>query len=179
MARSWERMVQKNKTQLNKQRKKQGKSSISSMSSAGSAASGEAFKGRKIALPVVLVLLACLYGLLGIASSNVPGKENLNTPTMTWFIMGAYILLGVIIYLRRPYLLVGKDTLQTTRLNRVRDISASKITNIKVAKGSVVIEQSGKGGNWVFTRLINRYDIQAMGLRLEEFAKSNNIPFEK
>ncbi|OAB44522.1 hypothetical protein [Paenibacillus glacialis] len=179
MARSWERMVQKNKNQLNKQRKKQGKSSISSFSDLGSVVSGDTFKGRKIALPVVLVLLACLYGLLGVASSTVNKGEGINTPTMTWLIMGAYILLGVIIYFRRPYLLVGKDTLQTTRLNRVRNVSATSITNIKVAKGSVVIEQKGKGGNWVFTRLINRYDIQAMGVRLEEFAKANNIPFEK
>lgn len=176
MARSWERMVQKNKSQLNKQRKKQGQPSISK---SGSIVSGDTFKGRKIVFPFVLILLAILYGLLGWASSTLPEQEQQNSPMMTWFVVGAYILLGVIIYFRRPYLLVNKDNIQTPKLNRVRNVPASNITKIKVAKGSVVIEQKGKGGNLVFTRLLNRYDINAMGERLEQFAQVNNIPFEK
>ncbi len=177
MARSWERMVEKNKKELNMKRKKQGQSSISTT---GSVASGDRFKGRKIIFPFVLIMLAVLYGLLTWASSTLPEQEQQTTsPIMNWFVVVAYIALGVILYLKRPYLLVNKDNLQTPKLNRVRSVPASDITKIKVAKGSVVIEQKGKGGNWVFTRLLNRYDVSAMGERLEQFAKVNNIPFEK
>lgn len=176
MARSWERMVEKNKKQLNQKRKKQGQSGISTT---GSIASGDRFKGRKIIFPFVLIMLAILYGLLTWASSTLPDTEKQTSPIMNWFVVIAYIVLGVILYLKRPYLLVNKDNLQTPKLNRVRSVPSSDITKIKVAKGSVVIEQKGKGGNWVFTRLLNRYDIKAMGERLEQFAKVNNIPFEK
>ncbi|AOZ91122.1 hypothetical protein [Paenibacillus crassostreae] len=176
MSRSWERKVQKNRAQLNRQRKKQGHSGFTKN---GIVVSGDTYKGRKFVFPIVLILLAILYGLLGWASSTLPDQENQSSPMMTWFVVAAYIVLGVIIYLRRPYLLVNKDNLQTTKLNRVRTISASEIARIKVKSGSVVIEPKAKGSNWVFTRLINRYDIKAMGERLEQFAKANNIHFEK
>jgi len=176
MSRSWERMVQKNKKQLNKQRKKQGKESIYSTSST----QGEVFKGRKYALPIFLVILAAFYAFLVIATydfaqQNGTAPENM---TMNWVIVGLYILLAVMIFLRRPYLRVEKNAVYTTRFNRERALPASEITKIVVNKGSVVLERNKKGGNWVFTRLINRYDTAAMGESLEKFAKNNNIPFE-
>ena len=176
MSRSWERMVQKNRSQINKQRKKQGQSG---MIKHGVIVSGDTYKGRKVVFPFVLIMLSILYGLLGWASSTMPEQESQSSPFMTWFVIIAYVVLAVILYLRRPYLLVNKDNLQTTKLSRVRTLSASEISLIKVKSGSVVIELKAKGANWVFTRLINRYDIKAMGEGLEHFAKVNNIPFEK
>lgn len=176
MSRSWERMVQKNRSDLNKQRKKQGQPG---MSKHGVIVNGNTYKGRKYVFPIVLIMLAILYALLGWASSTLPDQESQTSPGMTWFVTIAYIALAVILFLRRPYLQVNKDNLQTTKLSRVRTLTASNIAKIKVNSGSVVIEPKAKGANWVFTRLINRYDIKAMGEGLERFAKDNNIPIEK
>ncbi|HEY2493870.1 MAG TPA: hypothetical protein VGI33_13310 [Paenibacillus sp.] len=174
MARSWERMVQKNSKQLNKKRKEQG---LTSISSSKSVMSGEIFKGRKILLPFTLVVLAVFYGLLGTIAEQVTEIEQ-KSVIPQWLIIGLYVLLGVIIFMRRPYLRVDKDSLYTTRMNREARVGAINIKKISVKSGSVVIEQL-KGRNWVFSRLINRYNTEAMGESLEKFAATHKIPFEK
>lgn len=180
MSRSWERMVTKNTSQLNKQRKKDGKPSI--YASKGSA-TADIFRGRNFVLPVTLVALAAIYVLLGMAS-----QQQAMSTSITWIVVGLYILLAVVIFLRRPFLKVDKNSISTIKFNRDRRLTADQIASIKVGSGSVVIELKGakgkkgkvsKGGNWVFTRLINRYDTAAMGERLERFANTFEIPFEK
>ncbi len=180
MSRSWERMVQKNSAQLNKQRKKQGKPSL--YSSNGSA-TADVFKGRNFVLPITLVALAVIYLLLGMTSQQAAMNTSLN-----WIVVGLYVLLAIMIFLRRPFLKVDKNMLSTIKFNRDRRLTADQIAKIKAGSGSIVIEMKGtkgkkgkeiKGGNWVFTRLINRYDTEAMAERLERFAASFNIPFEK
>ncbi|MGN7357123.1 hypothetical protein ACTHPF_07120 [Paenibacillus sp. SAF-054] len=180
MSRSWERMVQKNTSQLNKQRKKEGKPSL--YASNGSA-SADVFKGRNFVLPVTLVALAAIYVLLGMASD----QQVMNT-SLTWIVVGLYILLAIVIFLRRPFIKVDKNSISTIKFNRDRRLTADQIAKIKAGSGSIVIELKGskgrngkisKGGNWVFTRLINRYDTAAIGERLERFANTFDIPFEK
>lgn len=173
MSRSWERKVSKNMNQLNKQRKKQGQASIGAGSSVAHDG-GDVFKGRKYVLPIVLLALAVLYLLLGM----VTVEAGTGSQTMNWIGVSLYILLALMIFLRKPYLKVGRSTLSTFKFNRERKLSASEISKIKILQGSVVIESKGKGGNWVFSRLINRYDTKAMGERLEQFAKVNQIPVE-
>lgn len=170
MSRSWERKVSKNMSQLNKQRKKQGQSMLGTTTTGAS--DGDVFKGRKFVLPIVLVALAVLYGLLGIATAEA-GNTVLN-----WIGVSLYLLLALMIFLRKPFLKVGRSTLSTFKFNRERKLAASEISKIKILQGSVVIENKARGGNWVFSRLINRYDTKAMGERLEQFAKVNNIPVE-
>ncbi|MHA0855289.1 hypothetical protein [Paenibacillus sp. CMAA1364] len=176
MSRSWERKVQKNRTELNKQRKKQGQPSISNQ---GVISNSNTYKGRKYVFPFILIMLGTLYGMLGWATSSLPDTGNTTSPVMTWVVTISYIVLAVILFMRRPYLQVNKDNLQTTKLSKVRVLSASNIARIKISKGSAVIETKDKGSNWVFTRLINRYNIHSMGEGLEKFATENNIPFEK
>lgn len=170
MSRSWERKVSKNMSQLNKQRKKQGQSMLGTTTTVAS--DGDVFKGRKFVLPIVLVALAVLYGLLGIATAEA-GNTVLN-----WIGVSLYLLLALMIFLRKPFLKVGRSTLSTFKFNRERKLAVSEISKIKILQGSVVIENKARGGNWVFSRLINRYDTKAMGERLEQFAKVNNIPVE-
>jgi hypothetical protein len=173
-------MVQKNSSQLNKQRKKLGKPSIYS---SDKSATADIFKGRNFVLPSTLVALAAIYLLLGMGS-----EQEVMSSSLTWIVVALYVLLAVVIFLRRPFLKVDKNSLSTIKFNRDRRLTSDQIEKIKVGPGSVVIEMKGtkdrkgkvrKGGNWVFTRLINRYDTNAMGERLERFAKSFNIPFEK
>lgn len=112
MSRSWERMVQKNSAQLNKQRKKQGKPSL--YSSNGSA-TADVFKGRNFVLPITLVALAVIYLLLGMTSQQAAMNTSLN-----WIVVGLYVLLAIMIFLRRPFLKVDKNTLSTIKFNRDR-----------------------------------------------------------
>lgn len=171
MSRSWERKVNKNMAQLNKQRKKQGQSTVGS---AVAADGSTVFKGRKYVLPIVLIALAALYGLLGMATVEAGGGSQ----TLNWVGVSLYILLALMIFLRKPYLKVERSTLSTFKFNRERKLTAKEISKIRILPGSVVIENKGRGGNWVFSRLINRYNTDAMGEKLEQFAKANQIPVE-
>ncbi|WP_106767776.1 hypothetical protein [Paenibacillus faecalis] len=173
MSRSWERKVSKNMSQLNKQRKKQGQPVLGTGTTPTS--DGDVFKGRKYVLPFVLIALGALYAMLGVLTPGVTEGSQ----TITWFGVGLYILLALMIFLRKPYLKVGRSTVSTMKYNRERNLMASEISKIRILKGSVVIENKGRGGNWVFSRLINRYDTDAMGERLEQFAKVNQIPVER
>ncbi|MBO2943045.1 hypothetical protein JJQ72_03500 [Paenibacillus sp. F411] len=172
MSRSWERKVSKNLAQVNKQRKKQGQTSIGGN---GTAADGHIFKGRKYVLPIVLLALAGLYALLGRATASAAGASDV----LNWVGVSLYVLLAIMIFLRKPFLKVGRNTLSTFKFNRERKLSPSEISKIRLLNGSVVIETSAKGGNWVFSRLINRYDTDAMGKRLEEFASMHQIAVER
>ncbi|MEK3735413.1 MULTISPECIES: hypothetical protein [Paenibacillus] len=172
MSRSWERKVNKNMAQLNKQRKKQG---LSGYQGSGTAGSADIFRGRKYVLPIILLALAALYALLGTFTT----EEGQSNSVLNWVGVSLYILLAVMIFLRKPYLKVEKAAVSTFKFNRERRLNVSEIEKILIADGSVVIQGKGRGGNWVFSRLINRYDTKAMGERLEEFAKVHHIPVER
>ncbi|OPA74670.1 hypothetical protein BVG16_23210 [Paenibacillus selenitireducens] len=169
MGRSWERMVQKNTKKANQIRKKQGQQAIGSVSQAKSDI--DRFFGRNLILPITLIAFAVLYAIL------YSGVEQKTSVTMFWVTVGLYILLGIVLFIRRPYLNVGKAFLGTRRFNRDIRVDAAQVKQITVQKGYVVIETKAKGSNWVFSRLTNRYDTVAMGERLQEFARTHNVPF--
>ncbi|GAB6930151.1 hypothetical protein JCM10914A_41340 [Paenibacillus sp. JCM 10914] len=173
MSRSWERKVNKNMAQLNKQRKKQG---MSSYQGGAISANNDIFKGRKYVLPLVLLALAGLYALLGTATSNAAGGGN---EVLNWIGVSLYILLALMIFLRKPYLKIERSSVSTMKFNRERRLAVTDIEKIKLAQGSVVIQGKGKAGNWVFSRMMNLYDTDAMGKRLEEFAKAHQIPVDR
>ncbi|MBT2287944.1 hypothetical protein J7E73_02125 [Paenibacillus albidus] len=172
MARSWERMVQRNTQQINKQRKKQGKASIYA-STTSTAKESDVFKGRNIVLPVVLVLLGVLYWLVGTIDTT-EGSGGL----MNWLGIVLYFLLAALLFFRRPYLKVERARLSTTKFNRERLLPADQIEKIFLSRASVTIKYKGKRSTWMFSRFINRYDTALMGKRLEEFAKLNHIEVE-
>lgn len=168
MARSWERMVQRNASQLNKQRKKQGKESI--YSSKSPSKNTEIFKGRNIAFPVVLVILGSMFWVVG-SIDQARGNGML----ANWLGVVLYYLLAALLFFRRPYLKVESARLSTIKFNRERFLPASDIEKIILSRGAVVIKHKGKRTKWIFTRLMNRYDTKAMSTRLEAFAKANHI----
>ncbi|MBT2763108.1 hypothetical protein [Paenibacillus sp. ISL-20] len=172
MSRSWERKVNKNMSQLNKQRKKQG---LTSYQVSAVTDKHDVFKGRKYVLPLVLVALAGVYALLGTATSEAAGGSN---DVLNWVGVSLYILLALMIFLRKPYLKIERASVSTMKFNRERRLAVSDIEKIKLASGSVVIQGKGKAGNWVFSRMMNLYDTKAMGERLEKFAKTHQIPVE-
>jgi uncharacterized membrane protein SirB2 len=173
MARSWERMVQRNTHQVNKQRKKSGKDTIHSSSSSAASKTSEVFRGRNIVLPVVLLGLGIMYWTVGTVD-----QQNGNGSWMNVMGIVLYFVLAALIFFRRPYLKVEKARLSTFKFNRERFLAAADIEKIIISRGSVTIKHKGKRMKWIFSKLINRYDIGAMGERLEQFAKVNNVVIE-
>ncbi|MHA6529024.1 hypothetical protein [Paenibacillus sp. BAC0078] len=170
MARSWERMVQRNTQQLNKQRKKQGKESIYASTSSAAAKGSDIFKGRNIVFPVVLLLLGIMFWVVG-SIDEARGSGIL----ANWLGVVLYFLLAALLFFRRPYLKVERARLSTIKFNRERWLPAADIEKIIVTRSAVSIKYKGKRTQWVFSKLLNRYDIQAMGERLEQFAKQNHV----
>ncbi|MNV51399.1 hypothetical protein D3C71_1434460 [compost metagenome] len=68
--------------------------------------------------------------------------------------------------------------MSTFKFNRNRILEADQIEKIIVSRRAVSIKPKAKRGNWVFSKLINRYDTAAMGERMEQFAKQHRIPLE-
>ncbi|MEK4058709.1 MULTISPECIES: hypothetical protein [Paenibacillus] len=170
MARSWERMVQRNTQQVNKQRKKQGKDSIYASSSKSAAKNSDIFKGRNIAFPVVLMLLGIMFWVVG-SIDEARGSGIL----ANWLGVVLYFALAALLFFRRPYLKVERNRVSTIKYNRERWLQAGDIEKITLSRGVVVLKYKGKRKQWIFSKLINRYNTEAMGVRLEEFGKANNI----
>ncbi|MFD1954784.1 hypothetical protein ACFSL6_11575 [Paenibacillus thailandensis] len=162
MSRSWERKVQKNMSALNKQRKKQGKMHI-----ATGAAKVDRYVGRSYLLPLFLLFFIGLYVIL----SMMTLKE---FNTMEWVTVAAYIVLALFFFLRRPYLAVGKDYVQTRKMSRDRVLRAADIKTITLSQGTIMIEPS-KGANWIFSKWMNRYPTEEIASRMREFANANHI----
>ncbi|CAH1192604.1 hypothetical protein PAECIP111892_01039 [Paenibacillus auburnensis] len=170
MARSWERMVQRNTQQVNKQRKKQGKETIYASKSASAAKDSDIFKGRNIVFPLVLLLLGIMFWVVG-SVDEAQGSGIL----ANWLGVVLYFLLAALLFFRRPYLKVERARVSTIKYNRERWLQASEIEKIIVSRSMVSLKYKGKRKQWVFSRFLNRYNTAAMGERLTEFAKANNI----
>ncbi|MGO4539036.1 hypothetical protein [Paenibacillus sp. YIM B09110] len=167
MSRSWERKVRKNMSQVNKQRKKHGEGSI--------VLNGEkAVKivGRNYIAPILLLLFIGLYVIL------IQSQKDYQIDTMFYVTIACYVVLAGLFFLRRPYIQIGKDYVQTRRMMGDKRLTASSIKGISTQPGYVVIEPQ-KGGNWVFSRLINRYPTDEINEKLKLFAQANGISFQQ
>lgn len=162
MSRSWERKVQKNMSALNKQRKKQGKAFV-----ATGAAKADRYVGRSYLLPLFLLFFIGIYVMMAMMT-----MAEFNT--LEWVTIAAYVVLALFFFLRRPYLTVGKDYIQTRKMSRDRRLTASQIKSITLSPGSIMIEPA-KGANWLFSKWMNRYPTEEIAERMREFADANRI----
>ncbi|GGH22817.1 LPXTG cell wall anchor domain-containing protein [Paenibacillus segetis] len=175
---SFDRKVERNMVKL----KKKGKNPVIKATASGKGSSptfgakgdGDIFKGRKIILPGALSLIAILYAALGLM-----GPATGENQTLFWVTIGLYLLLAVVIFLRKPYLRVDKNRLYTSKFNRDKYLDASNVSKIIHNKSKIVIVPKGKESKWVFYRFRNFFDTEAMALRLGEFAHTNHITIEK
>lgn len=169
MSRSWERMVQRNAKKVNKQRKKEGKPSVYAQEK-----QGDKFLGRNFIFPAILVMLMVFYVIV-----FAPWVTDMQQDTtMFWVTLGCYGLLALFYFLRRPYLGVTRDTLETRRFTGYKTLTPAQIRKIALSPGYVVVE-SVKGQNWVFSRFMNRYPVAKMGERLKAFAELHKIEIEE
>jgi len=169
MSRSWERMVSKNTKQINKRRKKEGKKSLSATGSP----QVDRFRGRNYIVPSLLIMLIIFYVTLAQPWSNT----FMTDPTMFWVTIGCYVLLAFFYFMRRPYLSVTRDTLETRKFTGYKTLRPSEIRKFTVSPGYIVVE-SVKGTNWVFSRLMNRYPLDQMAARLKVYADLHHVEME-
>ncbi|WP_139999206.1 hypothetical protein [Paenibacillus paridis] len=167
MSRSWERKVRKNMSVVNKQRKKQGNGQI-----VFNAEKSEKIVGRNYIAPIMLILFIGMYVFL------MSGSSEFKMDTMFWVTIGCYILLATLFFFRRPYITIGKDYVQSRRLTGDKRIPVSGIKGIVAQKGYVIVEQH-KGGNWMFSKLTNRFPTDEIAEKLQVFAQANGIPFQQ
>ncbi|PWW00677.1 hypothetical protein DFQ01_11230 [Paenibacillus cellulosilyticus] len=165
MSRSWERKVRNNMNKLNKQRKKQG---IQAVVPAGDRS--DTFKGRSYIGPILLILITAMYALFVQADKS--------QATMYWVTIGCYLFLALLFVLRRPYIKVGTDYVQTRKFSGDRKLKPEDIKSITAQEGYVVIERV-RGSNWVFSRIMNRYPTIEISERLKQFAKQHNVQFNE
>jgi hypothetical protein len=172
LSRSWERKVRKSTEQLNKRRKKAG---LAPVSSPGAAT--DRYRGRNYMLPIMLILIIGFYASMMSIPVDAPNQPNPFESGIFWVTIGGYLALAALFWFRRPYLLVGKDFVGTRKFTGPKTLTAGSIQSITVIRPGYVIIEPKKGGNWVFSRLLNRYPIDEMAERLRKFAQDNRIPF--
>ncbi len=176
MSRSWERQVRKNQQKANVLRQKTGQERIGTSGGAG-VQQYDTFKGRNYMFPAFLLIIAVFLTAITVAAQNSGVKEA--SGTSYWFIIVMYLVLAVIIFLRRPFLRVGKDRLTTMRFGRDRMVMAGDIAKFRIEKGYVTVETRGKGANWIFSRFLKMYKTEEIAARVTEFAEQHHIPVEK
>lgn len=175
---SFDRKVERNQIRMNKKGKgpnlNKGRSSEDPRRTLGSRGEGEIFRGRNMILPLLLVLLSMLYAVVGVI-----GNASEVNSTIFWLTIVLYFVLALTIFLRRPYLRINKGYLYTSKYNRDKILEAGSISKIKVSRKKVTIVPKTKDTNWVFYRVRNRFDTEAMGARLEQYAKLHHVSFEQ
>ena len=172
MSRSWERKVRKNTEQLNKRRKKDGLKAVASPG-----AVTDRYRGRNYVLPALLILFIGFYIYMMTIPADDPNTTNPFETPIFWLTVACYLALAALFWFRRPYLLVGRDFVGTRKFTGDKTLTASAIKAITVIRPGYIIIEPKKGGNWVFSRMLNRYPIDEMADRLQRFAEDNRIPY--
>jgi hypothetical protein len=156
-------------SKINQNRKKQGAGQIIL-----NAEKQDRYVGRSYALPIFLIVFALFYVVMMLMTSD----SEFETETMFWLTIACYFFLAALFFLRRPYLTIGKDYVQSRRFGGDKRLAASGIKSIRVQNGYVsIIPQKGAG--WTFSRLLNRFRTDEMAEKLKTFAATHHIPFEQ
>lgn len=166
MSRKWERKIERNTKAINKQRKRFGQAPI------GAAAvpqeNKDVFRGRSLILPLLLAAVAVFFAIV----YGQVGEED----GMYWLTVSLYFLMAVYFFLKRPYLAIRASAVATRRLMGEKAVPASEIESIEIMPDYCTIVMKNKRSRWVFSRFMNRYNIEKMGTRLREFAAQHQIP---
>jgi len=166
LSRKWERMVARNRAELNQRREKQG---LGKVTSTGTELT---FKGRSYLFPFVLLVIASLYGFINISAGD--------TNTLFWVTIALYLLLCLyFFFIRRPYLKFIGNEIMTRKLGRERTANLADIEKIVFQRGTVVITIKDERTEWFFSRGMQLFQTNKMADHLEKIAQKRNIPFER
>lgn len=165
MSRKWERKLERNAKRIDQQRKRFGQSGISE------AGKDERLYGRSIMLPSFLLFVGIFYMIT---------FYGVNRGAMYWVTVLSYWGLAFIVFfLRRPVLIIGKQTLTTRKFAGFRTVNAGDIDHIEALRGYVIIALKNKKARWVFSRMTHRYNTAEMAEKLKQFAKANRVEFKQ
>ncbi|MDF2721936.1 MAG: hypothetical protein K0Q59_1611 [Paenibacillus sp.] len=167
MSRKWERMVQKNSKVVNSKRKKTGTAPIA----ASPAEQMDVFKGRSWFIPALFIACSLFFAVVSVMLYE--------TATLYWITVAGYFVLGVMYFLRRPYVKIGKNKLSTRKMGIDKVFNADEIESISAQPGNVAIQFKGKRSRWVLSKFMNLYDIPALTSRLKTFAAQNGIAYKE
>lgn len=162
MSRKWKRMVDKNTSNINKQRKKQGKPTIRTGESPY-----EEFKGRSIWLPLFLIIVALLFFF---SYGRTEERDGL-----FWITIVMYFLLAFYYFMRRPFIRVAGNYVSTRKLGREVFLKPSEIEGIIVDSSTVMISVKGKKNKWTFSRSLQRFPTREIGKALTDFAAKHGL----
>jgi uncharacterized membrane protein YobD (UPF0266 family) len=161
MSRKWERMVRKNTKTVNKSRLKQGISPVSDPDQP------QVYKGRSTVLSLFLVAVSLFL---------VFTLKDTEQDRTAWLTILSYLLLALFVYfVRRPYIKVSKTNLAKRGFIGERIIGAEQIKQIIIKPGHVLIEQGKQ--RWVYSRFLNRFEVDALAGKLKRFAEYNHVAF--
>ena len=166
MSRKWERMIEKNRKQLNERRKKQGMGEVT----AGGMIN--VFKGRSYILPLFLLSVAALFGYVNIRAGM--------TDTLFWITISSYLLLSIyFFFVRRPYFKIAGSEIAMRKMGRERRAKLSDIQKISVNRGTVIISIQGEKMEWFFSKGLQQFRTKEMAEALEAIAEKRKIPFDR
>jgi hypothetical protein len=164
MSRSWARRIEKNKKQVNEQRKKRGLDKLTDSSTE------VRFVGRSWVLPLFLLGMLIWYLLLFIGDKGI----------MFWVtVIGYSVLILFLFFVKRPFLVVGKDFVESRRFGGVVRVTVDEIDKISITNDSVTIYFNVKRPSWMFTSLFQRMNISLMREKLKAFCETNQILCEE
>jgi hypothetical protein len=164
MSRSWARRIEKNKKQVNEQRKKRGQDGVTESKTE------VRFVGRSWLLPLFLLGMLIWYLMLFIGEKGF----------MYWLtVVGYSVLILFLFFVKRPFLVVGKDFVESRRFGGVVRVTTDEIEKILIANDSVSIYFNVKRPSWMFTSLFQRMNIPLMREKLQAFCETNQIPCEE
>lgn len=167
MSRSWERKVRKNMSKINKDRKKHGGPQV-----VLNAEKKDRYSGRNYVFPILLIVFVGLYSFV------MQGDPKFEATSMYWVTLACYIILAALFFLRKPYLTIGKDYVQSRRFTGDKRLNVSDIKGIRVQDGYVTIMPQ-KGASWTYSRLLNRFKTDEMAEKLKTFASTHGIEFDE
>jgi len=172
MSREWERKVRKNTSAVSKYNKKRGIQSYVPKETRI-----DRFRGRNYILPIAILMFVAFYTYLGTMPGN-PTAEAQSSSSLFWVTIGCYIVLALLFFFRRPYLAVAHNYVQTRKMTGDKRLAPEGIKKIQLFKSHIIIEQT-RGANWMFSRMLNRFPIEEMAVRLREFAKDHQIELQE
>lgn len=164
MSRKWERMVEKNRMKVNRQRRKSGQAEIGGTGGQDM----QVFKGRSWILPMFLVGFSIFY-FIGFYHS-------LPHDGVFWFTGFSYMGLGVLIFLvRRPVIRIGKNVIWARRFNGDRSVEAQDIEEIVVSPSYIALQLKQQKKRWLYTKFQHRFAMDELAAKLKAFAQANKV----
>lgn len=167
MSRKWERMVQRNMQTVQKKRSKQQGSKVETHDPFDPD-SMITFKGRSWFFPIFLIGFSIFFL---VAFYSVYGGD-----TTYWLTGIMYFALGLFLFfLRRPYIRIGRHRLSTRRFTGEKFVEADQIESISISPGTIIIQMKEKKERWVFSGILQRFNIDQVKEHLVKFAERNKV----